>query len=190
MKATHRNRPPPVHMESHQHGEEPEAEMNALEIFGAVATAMSFLAMGCSAGVWYQRRRQADEALGGAFTRVRDALASVDFQELAISPQQAASGSEITLHYTIESHLRVPVEVWLGADIPLGSNSWFYDVSQDKTVFLDPGRHVYTRSLTLAKPLPVGDWTLSAGIWFGKRSTPEQSMRFAVRMAAISVTGR
>jgi hypothetical protein len=161
-----------------------------LDALGAGATILSLLAMGCSAGIWYQRRRQADQGVLAALTTVKKALASIDFQELTVSPQQGTIGSEIILQYTIESRLHVPIEVWLGADIPLGSNSWFYDISQDKTVTLEPGRHTYTRSLTLATHLPIADWTLSAGIWFGKRSTPEQSVRLAVRTAALKVTGR
>jgi hypothetical protein len=164
--------------------------MSVVEAFGAGATILSLLAMGCSAGVWFQRRRRIDQGVIAALTAVRNALGSIAFQELKVSPLKAAIDSEIVLQYVVENRLRVPVEVWLGADIPLGSNSWFYDISQDKTVALEPGRHVYTRSLTLTAPLPLGDWTLSAGIWFGKRSTPEQSLRLAVRTMDITVTRR
>jgi hypothetical protein len=80
------------------------------------------------------------------------------------------------------------LEVWLGADIPYGSDQYFYDATQDKVVALEPGENTYSRYLTLAAPLRSGLWMINAGVWVGKKSDPDHSIRLVLRGVEITVS--
>lgn len=118
---------------------------------------------------------------------IRQSLESIDLTSIRVTPLMAHLGTQVLMDFDIASTLSSPLEVWLGADIQYAQDQYFYNVKQDRVVTVEPGRRTYSRYLTLAAPLVLGAWMLNAGVWLGKKSDPDYSIRLGVRSAEISI---
>jgi hypothetical protein len=152
-----------------------------------VASAVSLVVVGFTMGSAYAKRGYGRRSLQSALDRVRAALSSIHLDAVLLTPAKPRLGDQVRINFQITSKLPVPVEVWLGADIPYGPDKYFYDVAQDKEVSIQPGQHIYSRYLTLAFPLTAGPWFMNAGVWVGKRSDPELSLRLMLRVVDIAI---
>ena len=100
----------------------------------------------------------------------------VDFQ---VSPRPVRRGGKLTLSYTIESKSDTPIEVWLGANLQDYSGQMlFYNTREDEVVTVKPGRHTYTRFLTIGVDVP-GIYQLAVEVWRGQKSMPMASILLA-----------
>jgi hypothetical protein len=115
------------------------------------------------------------------------ALMSVRFERVEVVSFHTAIGNTLTLQYTINNPSPVHIEAWLGAEIECSRTSYSY-VSEDKAVTLAPGRHEYIRTLTVSQAVQPGLKLLTGGLWIGKVSDSETSLRLAIRSTSITLT--
>jgi hypothetical protein len=162
--------------------------MNTVEGVQILASTISLLALGFGAGTAYGRRHRSSRSLHANLEEVKRALTNIVVGELRVIPTATPLGAQVAIEYDVNSRLSTSLEVWLGADIQYAPDQYFYDVAQDKVIFIEPGRHTYTRYLTLAPPLPPGRWNINAGIWFGTKSDPDRSIRLVLKPVELSVT--
>ena len=118
---------------------------------------------------------------------VSQAVASINVNAVQASPRTAYLGTHVLIEFDITSTLSTSLEVWLGADIQYAPDQYFYDITEDKVVAIDPGRHTYYRNLTLATPLVAGSWIINAGVWLGRISDPDHSIRLVLRGVDITI---
>ncbi len=157
---------------------------DGLQVLG---TTIALLVLGFGLGTAHARRRRSSRSLQWTLEALRQALANVEVSSIRVTPETAFLGTQLVIDFDITSKLSTPLEIWLGADIQYAPDQYFYDVTQDKVVSIDPGRHTYSRYLTLAAPLTSGSWTINAGVWFGRKSDPNHSIRLVLRGVQISV---
>lgn len=162
--------------------------MTVGEGLGVFGTAVSLIALGFGMGAAYVRRHRSSHSLRGALENVRQALSKIAVNSVDVIPPTAPVGTQIRIDFDVTSQLPVPLDVWLGADIPYADDQYFYDITQDKVVSVEPGRQRYSRYLTLAPPLSSGHWIMNAGLWFGKKSDPDHSIRLMLRTIDIVIT--
>jgi|GEM_PF-6093497 len=161
--------------------------MSTAEGLQVLGTAISLLVLGFGIGTAHASRRRSSRSLQSTLEGVRKALADIEVSSIRVTPTTAYLGMQVVIDFDITSNLSAPFEVWLGADIQYAPDQYFYDVTQDKVASLEPGRHLYSRYLTLAAPLSPGSWTINAGVWFGKKSDPDHSIRLVLRSVEISL---
>jgi hypothetical protein len=118
---------------------------------------------------------------------VKQSLLNIELTSLRVTPVTAQLGTQLLIEYDIVSTLSSPLEAWLGADIHYPPDQYFYNTTQDQLVTVKPGRHIYSRHLTLAPPLSAGSWSVNGGVWLGKKSDTDYSIRLAVGSVEISV---
>jgi hypothetical protein len=119
--------------------------------------------------------------------QVKQALDRIEVNSVRISPTTAHLGKELLIDFDITNTLSHPVEVWLGADIEYAFDCYFFVVPQDKAVLTAPGRHTYSRHLTLAAPVTAGSWIVNAGVWLGDVSDSEHSVRLGLKRVDLSI---
>jgi len=153
-----------------------------------VGTVVSLIGVGFAMGTAYAARRHSHRSLQSALERVNSALSNIEVNSIRVTPAIARLGTQVVIDFDITSKLSAPLEVWLGADIPYGSDQYFYDATQDKVIALEPGENTYSRYLTLAAPLRSGLWMINAGVWVGKKSDPDHSIRLVLRRVEITVS--
>jgi hypothetical protein len=161
--------------------------MNLADGVQVVGTVVSLVGVGFALGTAYAARRRSHRSLQSALERVRSALSNIEVNSIRVAPAMARLGAQVVIDFEMTSKLSAPLEVWLGADIVYGPDQYFYDVTQDKVVALEPGQRIYSRYLTLAAPLTSGSWTINAGVWVGKKSDPDHSIRLVLRSVEIAV---
>lgn len=109
---------------------------------------------------------------------------------LTRGPDFLSVGQDVWLSFEIQSGLSFPVEVWLGATVVDSQGAEHYNVTQDKTVLLEPGIHQYQRVLTLPLSAASGQACVYGGVWIGRCGDSSQSALIAHQQAeSIYVTG-
>ena len=161
--------------------------MRTSEGLQVLATVISLLVLGFGLGSAHGNRRRSRRTLQWTLESVRQALSKIEVSSIRVTPKTAFLGTQVVIDFEITSKLSAPLEVWLGADIQYAPDQYFYDVTQDKVVSVEPGVHTYSRYLTLAAPLSAGSWIINAGVWFGKKSDPDHSIRLILRGVEVSV---
>ena len=77
-------------------------------------------------------------------------------------------GGELILTYEVNSTLNIDLPLWLGAClIPDDGSGAHYNQSEDAMVTVQPGRNVFSRSLTIWSHWPNGSYRLARGLWHG-----------------------
>jgi hypothetical protein len=162
--------------------------MTSLEGFQILVAAVSLLGSGFAVGNGFGRRNRSNQSLNISFDAIRSVMSGIKVQTVRVLPETAPIGAQVAIEFDVTSDLSTSVELWLGADIEYEPGKHFYDVAQDKVVWVEPGRGTYTRYLTLALPLTPRLWPINTGIWFGKKSDPDRSIRLVLKSIDLYVT--
>lgn len=132
------------------------------------------------------KQRQLAPAVASIDAAVR-ALMTIRLECVESVSFRTTIGGTLKLLFTIDNPSPLHIEAWLGAqlDHPGGS---FWDVSEDKTVTLVPGRHQYSRNLTVRHDVSPGRTVLTGGLWVGKCSDSKTAIRLAVQSTLLELT--
>lgn len=151
--------------------------MSWLEFIGGVASVVALIEIGYLAGKWRAgrvRRANEDELIAG---RLQSVLGAVRISHLDCAPHSVTGGQTISITYHVQSEVRFPYEVWLGASAIDSNNQEYWDASQDKSVVLEQGQQTYKRDLTIPSGVSLGKQLLIGTVWVGKRCHTEQSIQ-------------
>ena len=104
---------------------------------------------------------------------VEEAIRLINFQA---TPGTVIIGDKLKLIYTIENTSNITIDKgWLGATLKKSNGQMYYNITEDKTIKIIPGRKTYERYLTVEKNVNPDTYQLAVQVYSGLISDPKNS---------------
>lgn len=87
-------------------------------------------------------------------------------------------GNRLRIDYTIENPRDTKYSCWLGASLASLANpdgGLYYNTAEDIVVHIEPGKHQYTRYLTINENWLPGKYKLAVQVWHGVVNDSQKS---------------
>ena len=120
-------------------------------------------------GRWWRGRELSSEARRKALVDVCAAITQTKLVSVQVDGDTYGRGQGIPIQYWVSSTADIELGIWLGASLwSEGPKQEMYNApTEDKSISVLKGTHLYERSLTVPVRTPPGVYNLNVNVWFG-----------------------